>query len=93
MDIGKVMLEIRENAGISRATMAKHLNIRSQSVWKIEKGKSWPKPTTIAKFCQVVGIPLAYLYAKSMTIDDYIWPDVEKHGIPAEGQPQIINKV
>lgn len=71
MDTGKVMYEIREELGISRAAMAKALGIKPQSVWKIEKNKSFPKPKTIEKFCEVVKIPLAYFYAKAMTREDY----------------------
>lgn len=75
MDIGKAMRELREQAGISRAEMAKKLNILPQSVWKIEKNKSFPKPKTIEAFCEATGIPLAYFYARAMTIEDYTWPD------------------
>jgi len=75
MDIGKAMMEIREAKGISRSEMAKALGIMSQSVWKIEKGKSWPKPKTIEKFCEVAKVPLVYLYNKSLTVEDYIWPE------------------
>lgn len=60
MDTGKVMSEIREALGI-----------KPQSVWKIEKNKSFPKPKTIEKFCEVAKIPLAYFYAKAMTREDY----------------------
>ena len=71
MDIGKAMMEIREQAGISMSEMAKELCIRRQSVWKIEKGKSWPKPSTGEKFCEVAKVPMAYLYMKAMTKEDY----------------------
>ena len=70
MDIGKAMMEIREQSGLSMSEMAKELCIRRQSVWKIEKGKSWPKPSTVEKFCEVVGIYRAELYLKSMGPED-----------------------
>lgn len=71
MDIGKAMKEVRERAGLSRSEVAKELNVRPQTIWKIEKGKSWPKPETIEKFCEVAKVPLAYFYAKAMTREDY----------------------
>lgn len=71
MDIGKAMMEIREEVGISRREMATKLSIRPQSLWKIERGMVWPKQETIAKFCCSAKIPVAYLYAKAMTKEDY----------------------
>ena len=75
MDIGKAMMEIREEAGISRKEMATKLKIRPQSLWKIEKGMTYPKPKTIAQFCVAAKVPMACLYMRAMEKEDYRWPD------------------
>ena len=90
MDIGRAMKWFREVQGYSRATVAKHIGVNPQSIWKIETGHSIPKPSTVDKFCKVMGIPLAYLIQKSLTVDDFIWP--EKKPRPEE-QAQITEKV
>lgn len=65
------MQSIREERGISRKSMADSVGVTHGALWKIEKGKVEPKRVTIDRFCSVMGVPLAYLYGRSMTIDDY----------------------
>ena len=74
MDIGNAMMEIREQAGISRPEMAAKLGITRQAMWKIETGRCWPKQKVIEKFCEISRTPLGYLYVKAITIEDYYWP-------------------
>lgn len=75
MNIGRVIKDLREQKGTSQKEMAANLGITRSALWKIENGKVWPKKTTIDKFCLLIGIPVAYLYQKAFTIEDYIWPE------------------
>ena len=70
MDIGKTMRTYRDKLCIKQVDMARKLGMRQQSLWKIETGRAIPKPATIEKFCEAVGIYRAELYLKSMGPED-----------------------
>ena len=71
MNIGKVMLDLREADGKSRSEVARSLGITNGALWKIEKGKTLPKQKTIEKFCEEFGVPLARLYCLSFDVEDF----------------------
>lgn len=72
MNIGKAMMQLREEAGLSRREMAAKLGIQPTSLWKIDNGRVEPKTSTIARFCEIIGTPIAYLYIKAFTIEDFL---------------------
>ena len=74
MEIGKTMRQLREQRGISVRSLAESLGITRSALYKIEAGKTEPKTATIRKFCATLKIPLAYLYTKSFTPEDFTWP-------------------
>lgn len=75
MDFGKTIKELRLNAGIGQKDLARHLGLTTAALWKAENGRSVPKHGTIQKVCNFFHVPLAYFYQKSMTIEDFIFPD------------------
>lgn len=72
MNYGKAFKEIREEEQISRVSIAKQIGCTPSALSKIENGKATPKFATIRKFCAVTHIPVAYFYAKTMCLEDYI---------------------
>ena len=68
------MQELREEAGLSRREMAERLGIKPTSLWKIENNRVEPKKSTVAKFCALLGLSLAYLYTKAFEKEDFL-PD------------------
>lgn len=74
MNIGKAMMTIREEIGLSRQEMAKQLEMTPGALWKIENGRTVPKEITIRKFCAFIHVPVAYFYNRAFTIEDYYFP-------------------
>ena len=74
MNYGKAFKSIREEVHISRTSMAKQIYCTPSALSKIENGRTVPKRTTIHKFCAVAHVPIAYFYAKTMDLEDYICP-------------------
>lgn len=71
MNYGKVFKEIREASKTSRPQMARDLGITASGLWKIEHGKASPKKETVARFCRITGIPIAYFYISSIELKDF----------------------
>ena len=71
MNIGRAMKDLREEAVRSRADLAKALGITTGALWKIENGKTWPKPATISKFCKEMKVELARLFCTAFEAEDY----------------------
>lgn len=74
MNYGKAFKELREEEGLSRAEVAKQISCTPSALSKIESGRTVPKQTTIHKFCATLHVPIAYFYAKTMDLEDYICP-------------------
>lgn len=72
MEIGKIMKELREERGLTRPLMASKLGITASALWKLENGRTWPKKATVDRFCAEAKIPLAYLYIRSFTMEDFV---------------------
>ena len=70
MDIGKTMRTYRDRLGIRQVDMARKLGLRQQSLWKIETGRAIPKPATIEKFCEAVGIYRSEFYLSAIGAED-----------------------
>ena len=73
MNIGEAMKKIREENDMTRTELARHLTVTPSALSKIERGKVWPKPTTIEAFCKCFGVPVAYLYQRSFTLEDFMY--------------------
>ena len=71
MNIGKTIKKIRTERGIGQRELATLLGLRPASLWKIENGKCYPKPSTIDEFCKKMGVPIARLYIESLEPSDY----------------------
>lgn len=71
MDIANTMKRLREERLLSRTELAARLGITTGALWKIEHGKTIPKPRTIEKFCIEMDVPLAYFYDQAKTPSDY----------------------
>ena len=71
MNIGKAMLAVRQEFGLSRPKMAEALGITNGALWKIETGKTTPKPATIERLCFVTRTPLARFYHLSFEARDF----------------------
>lgn len=71
MDVGKAIKELRINRGLSQRDLAKQIGLTNAALWKIENGKTVPRFSTIENICSYFRIPLAYFYARSMTLDDF----------------------
>ena len=74
MNYGKAFKELREEKGLSRTDVAKQIGCTPSALSKIENGKTIPKRITIHKFCAITHAPIAYFYAKTMDLEDYICP-------------------
>lgn len=75
MDLGKTIKELRQNAGLGQKELAKRLGLTVAALWKVENGRSVPKQGTIKKVCGFFHIPPAYFYHKSLSFEDYLFPD------------------
>lgn len=71
MNYGKAFKELREEKGLSRAKVAKQIGCTPSALSKIESGKVTPKEKTIAKFCTIANIPMAYFLNRALTSMDY----------------------
>ena len=74
MKYGKAFRELREECHVSRSKVAELLGCTPSALSKIENGRTVPKQTTIHKFCATLHVPIAYFYAKTMDLEDYICP-------------------
>lgn len=74
MNYGRAFKSIRDEVGISRASLAKQIGCTPSALSKIENGKTIPKRITIHKFCAITHAPMAYFYNKTMDLEDYICP-------------------
>ena len=74
MNYAKAFRELREEAQMTRPAMARSIGATPTALWKIEHGRTVPKPKTIEALCRLLHIPPAYFYQLAMTIEDYIVP-------------------
>ena len=70
MDIGRAMLEIREEMHLSRKELASKLSVTPGALWKMETGKVQPKQATIQRFLETTGVGRAELYLRAIDKDD-----------------------
>lgn len=56
--LGIVCRALRESKGITNIELAKLINLSSRSLYDIEKGRSFPKPKTLVRLCDVLDVSL-----------------------------------
>jgi transcriptional regulator with XRE-family HTH domain len=64
MSIGQRIREERERAVLTQAELAEAAAINRSSLSMIESGREAPRPSTIRKIAQALGIPATALVAK-----------------------------
>lgn len=74
MNYAKAFRELREEVQMTRPDLARSIGATPTALWKIEHGRTVPKPKTIIALCRLLHVPLAYFYQHAMTIEDYIVP-------------------
>ncbi|WP_256011806.1 helix-turn-helix domain-containing protein [Desertivirga xinjiangensis] len=62
MDIGRVVILLREKKQISQSELANLIGITQPSLSNIESGKKKPHKSTISKICEAMEIPEQFLY-------------------------------
>lgn len=72
MNIGKVIKNERESRGWTQRYLAKELGLTPTGLWRIETGRTAPRPTIINKFCELTEYPLARVYIESLEPGDYV---------------------
>lgn len=70
MDIGKTIISLRKQQGLSQKELAQMTRISANALCYIEKGYSFPSKENIKAICFSLNIPTAYLLLKSLTDDD-----------------------
>lgn len=70
MDIGKTIISLRKQQGLSQKTLAELAGISANALCRIEKGYSFPSKKNIKAICSSLRVPTAYLLLKSLTDDD-----------------------
>lgn len=61
--LGKKLLELRKERGLTQAELAKLLGVAQQSVAQWEKGKNLPGNVSRIKICDFFGVSASFLYA------------------------------
>lgn len=65
MHIGETIVAIRKDLGMTQAELAKKMGVKPQTISQYERGIKNPKPDTIKKFADALGVDAASLYAIS----------------------------
>lgn len=63
MHIGETIVAIRKEKGMSQAELAQKMGVKPQTISQYERGIKNPKPATIKKFADALGVDAAELYA------------------------------
>ncbi len=89
MEINVVALRtIRELSGLSQAELSRRSGINQGYISTIESGKKAPRPGTVRRFADALGVPVGALVGGDPTIppvasvdpaDPVEWPDVLEH--------------
>ncbi len=63
MHIGETIVAIRNEKGMTQAELAQKMGVKPQTISQYERGIKNPKPATIKKFADALGVDAAELYA------------------------------
>ncbi len=70
MIVSERIRRIREIRGLKQANVARELNITQQSYGNLENHLNNPKLETLARFCDVMHLPLFFLLDSNIPITD-----------------------
>ena len=70
MTLSERIRRIREIRGLKQSNVARELNITQQSYGNLENHQNNPKLETLARFCQVMNLPLFFLLDSTIPITD-----------------------
>lgn len=70
MTVAERIRRIREIRGLKQANVARELNITQQSYGNLENHLNNPKLETLARFCDVMHLPLFFLLDNNIPITD-----------------------
>lgn len=70
MDIGKALRKVRKEKGISQKELAFRTGLSANSICSIENNICVPTEKNMARICETLEIPRAYLLLNSITDDD-----------------------
>jgi DNA-binding XRE family transcriptional regulator len=59
--VGQRIKAVRERKAYGQAELARAVGITPTSMWAIEAGKHAPRPATLRKIAQVLGVPVEEL--------------------------------
>lgn len=69
--LGDEIKRLRKSKGFSQKKFADLCNITPISMNKIEKGHQRPKEENLTKICNILNIPVSFLYFKSVDANDF----------------------
>jgi len=69
MAVGERIREARERKVWGQAELARAAGIKANTLWKIEHGKQEPRPSTVRKIAEVLGLDPAELMAPAASAD------------------------
>jgi transcriptional regulator with XRE-family HTH domain len=64
MTVGERIRELRERKAYGQAELAREVGITPTSLWAIETGRRTPRPRTVRKIAEVLGVPVEELTAQ-----------------------------
>lgn len=62
--MGERIRDLRERKAYGQAELAREVGITPTSMWAIESGKHTPRPATLRKIAQALGIPVEDLTSR-----------------------------
>ena len=74
LKLGQRIQEIRRNRGITQEKLAETLGMDVTSLSKIEIGKNYPKPETLEKISEALGVEpeVLFMFKEMTSEEDYI---------------------
>jgi len=70
MDIGKVIITLREKRGLSQGRLSELAGVSQTFLSLIENGKKNPSATTIGKICKALDIPKSMIHLYMVDPED-----------------------
>jgi DNA-binding XRE family transcriptional regulator len=79
LGLAQRLKELRQAAGINRASLAWQTSLSNVTIWKLETGRCWPHPATFKRLAQALGVTVAVL-----TGEEPLRLTPERNGKPAK---------
>jgi transcriptional regulator with XRE-family HTH domain len=81
MEFKNILISLRNEKGIDRETLAKHLNITYSSVAKYETGERTPNAEMLTKIAEFFNVSIDFLLGRTkirIEEDDFVLPDGDR---------------